>query len=374
MKFKTSSDVFLTSLEPLLSIVPQRTPYNVLKNHLKMTAEKKKIKILATNIETTGELSFDADVEKEGEIVIPVKKLTDFLRKIPSSELSIEAVSGKLNFMYDKGYFHLPTVMPDEFPEIPEVVPEKEILFNPRMLKKMVDKTAFAINTIGATSPIVDGIYWKFKGKNTEMVGASNHRLAKFSNEVQINADFSVIIPQKFLVHVSSYVEEEDIKISLGQERISFHIPEKNLLLTSRLINFNFPDYSKIIFDSSKHKFQVNKKTIYEVIARISIFSDSLSFRIKLFFDKDNKLEISSSSTESGEAKETIEYMRNSKGNEKIKIPINYHYITDILKNIESEDVLFLINETDKAIEIVPAEEDPGEKVVYILMPLHSKD
>lgn len=374
MKFKTSSDVFLNSLEPLLSIVPQRTPYNVLKNHLKLTGEKGKIKILATNIETTGELTFEADVEKNGEIVIPVKKLVDFLRKIPSSDLNVELISGKLNFKYDKGSFNLPTVMSDEFPEIPDLIPEKELSFNPRKFKKIVDKTAFAINTIGATSPIVEGIFWKFKGKTTEMVGASNHRLALFSTELKESADLTVIIPQKFLVHVASYVEEEDLKIALGQERVSFFIPEKKLILTSRLINFNFPDYSKIIFNSSKHKFQVNKKNIYDVITRISIFSDSLSFRIKLIFDKENKLEVSSSSTENGEAKETIDYSRISKGGEKIKIPINYHYITDILKAIECEDVVFMINDTDKAIEIIPSENDPGENIIYILMPLHSKD
>lgn len=370
MKIKASSKKFLENLQPILGIVPQRTPYNVLKNHLKIIVKEKKFKAITTDIDNIGITEFPIEVEKEGETVIPVKKLVDFLRKIPESDVDIELKGNKINFNYQQGNFSLPVLPSDEYPEIPEMVTKFEFEISGNLLQRMVDKTAFAINTIGSSSVLTNGILWKIKDKKSEMVGASNHRLALYRAEVDNDADFEVVIPQKILIHISSILSDEKVKIKIGEDRISFEINKGEYTFTSRLINFDFPDYSKIVFDKSKLKFSVDRKLLSDVVSRISIFSDNVSYRTVLNFDNKNNLEVTSSSQDSGEAKEMIQFNRISKGKEEYILPINYHYLLDAMKAVDTDSIVFLLNDVDRAVEVVPDSTDSGEELIYVLMPL----
>jgi len=374
MKFKTSSKKFLENLSPILGIVPQRTPYNVLKNHIKISTSEGKINAVTTDIDIVGKTSFDVDLQKDGETVIPVKKLVDFLKKITDTKLEVQLTDNKMTFKYDKGNFSLPILSPDEYPEIPVITPEFEFNISGGLLKKMIDKTAFAINTIGSASVLTQGVLWKVDNKKSEMIGASNHRLALFQTEIEKKADFSIVIPQKILTHISNFLTEENVKIIVSKDRISYGLKEDEYIFTSRLINYDFPDYSKIIFDESIHKFSVDRKKLMDVVSRISIFSDSVSYRTKILFNKKENLEVSASSYENGEAKESINFNRITKSKDDFILPINYHYLIDALKSIETENVVFLLNEVDRAVEVVPENNIQGEKLIYVLMPLLSKE
>lgn len=374
MKFKTSSKKFLENLSPILGIVPQRTPYNVLKNHIKISTSEGKIHAVTTDIDIVGKTSFNVDLQKDGETVIPVKKLVDFLKNISDTNLEVQLTDNKMTFKYDKGNFSLPTLSPDEYPEIPVMTSEFEFNISGRLLKKMIDKTAFAINTIGSASVLTQGVLWKVENMKSEMIGASNHRLALFQTEIEKKANFSIVIPQKILTHISNFLTENSVKISVSKDRISYGLNNDEYIFTSRLINYDFPDYSKIVFDESTHKFSVDRKKLIEVVSRVSIFSDTVSYRTKIFFDKKENLEVSASSYENGEAKESINFKRISKSKEEFILPINYHYLIDAVKSIETENVIFLVNEVDRAVEVVPEENIQGEKLIYVLMPLLSKE
>ena len=69
-----------------------------------------------------------------------------------------------------------------------------------------------------------------------------------------------------------------------------------------------------------------------------------------------------------------ISHLRPTKRKEEFILPINYHYLIDAVKSIETENVIFLVNEVDRAVEVVPEENIQGEKLIYVLMPLLSKE
>jgi len=373
MKFKIESKKLLENISPILGIVPQRTPHNILKNHIKIKAYNNNIKLLTTDLDTVGESNFNIKLEKEGITVIPVKKLVDFLKKIPNSDIDIELENDKIRFIYNKGKFSLPVLIPDEYPEIPDIEPDFEFEIQGSKLKRMIDKTAFAINTIGVSSLITNGILWNTQEGKSEMLGINNHRFALYSMKLEENVNFKIFIPQKILLHISSFIENNNVKVLISSERIGFQIDNNKMNFTSRLLNYKVPNYSRLIFEDSIHTFLVNKKELIDVITRISIFSDTSSYKTKLNFKNNDSIEVSAESIGIGTAEETIDYKRLSEASEDCLIPINYHYLNDVLKAIDTENLVFKLNELDKALIIVPEKQRDREKIIYIMMPLYSK-
>ena len=90
-------------------------------------------------------------------------------------------------------------------------------------------------------------------------VGTDGHRLAtstsktnKFNNEVP-----GVIIPKKTINELSKLLSEynDEIEIDISTNKIIFYI--ENLVLISKLIDGNFPDYTRVIPNNNNNELSV---------------------------------------------------------------------------------------------------------------------
>ena len=124
----------------------------------------------------------------------------------------------------------------------------------------------------------------------------------------------------------------ENIEVDISSNKIIFYI--ENLILISKLIDGNFPDYNRVIPKDNNNHLNINKKII-TVYDRVSTIANEKSPSIKIKLLK-NLINLSTINSENSTATEDLE--TNYDGNE-IEIGFNAKYIMDILDNLEEEEI-----------------------------------
>jgi hypothetical protein len=134
-------------------------------------------------------------------------------------------------------------------------------------------------------------------------------------------------------------------------------------LISSNLIDAQFPNYQRVIPKSQDHRLTVRREHLQAALRRVSLLVEEKSRRIQLSMSEGN-LEISSSEGEIGMAKEQMpcEYQ-----GPELTIAANYSYLLEPLKESAEENVALEFSEADKAITLKPV---PEKDYFHIVMPM----
>jgi len=369
MKISIERNTLLKLLSHVQNIVEKRNTIPILSNIL-INAKANNVILSATDMDLSVTETVNSSVIEEGSITTPAQTLYEIVRKIPEGN-EIELISNngnKLSVRSGKSKFSLLCLPKDDFPKIENENLENEFFLNSELLKKIIDKTRFAISN-EETRYYLNGIYIHVvennNQKNLRAVTTDGHRLAKIDVDLsnETNNIPGVIIPKKTLSEVRKLIEDYDgdIKISLNETKVIFYID--NIILSSKLIDGSFPDYERVIPKNNDKELLVDTKLIYEAVDRVSTVSSEKSKSVK-FSILDNIVSLSSNSPEAGSGAEDIEV--NYSG-EKMEIGYNAKYLLEIINQIESKKVKFKLFDASSPLII----EDPNEdKALYILMPM----
>ena len=184
------------------------------------------------------------------------------------------------------------------------------------------------------------------------------------SNIKKINLDLpGVIIPKKTINELSKLLSENsnEIELEISSNKIIFFID--NLILISKLIDGNFPDYNKVIPKNNTNHLIINRSDLYAAVDRVSTIANEKSPSIKFKF-LNNVVNLSTVNNENSTATEDIKADYN--GNE-IEIGFNAKYIMDILDNLQGDEIKISLN--DNSTPII-AQEQNSSDTIYVLMPM----
>ena len=135
----------------------------------------------------------------------------------------------------------------------------------------------------------------------------------------------------------------------------------------TRLINEQSPNYESVIPRDNDKNLRIDKDQMLSTVRRVSVFSSSTTRQIRLQLQND-KITIRAEDLDmSSEAKETIscEY-----GDDDMEIGFNAKYLADVLSNVDSEEAMFEFSTPNRAGIVKPAEEDEGEEMLMLVMPV----
>jgi DNA polymerase III subunit beta len=235
-------------------------------------------------------------------------------------------------------------------------------------LKKLVDKTRFAIST-EETRYYLNGIHLHAAGNGPDAmlraVATDGHRLAKIELALPAGAEAipSIIVPRKTVAELRKLVDtvEGDVQVAVSPTRIQFIL--ERAVLVSRLIDGTFPDYERVIPVGNEKIAHLATKAFAAAVDRVSTISTERARAVKLRFDED-RLTASAVSTEAGRAEEEIDAEYAS---EALEIGFNSRYILDMLAEVEGDTVRM-----EMANPAAPTlVQDPADtSTVYVLMPM----
>jgi DNA polymerase-3 subunit beta len=172
-----------------------------------------------------------------------------------------------------------------------------------------------------------------------------------------------VIIPRKCVGELRKLLDEVDgsVQVSLSDSKIRFGLG--NAVLTSKLIDGTFPDYSRVIPTANDKLLKIDPRGFEEGVDRVSTIASERTRAVKMALDRD-RITLSVTSPENGTAAEDVpaDY-----GSENFEIGFNARYLLDILGQIEGDTVE--VHLADAAAPTLLRENDKAA-ALYVLMPM----
>jgi len=127
--------------------------------------------------------------------------------------------------------------------------------------------------------------------------------------------------------------EHGEVKIGFQKNHIVFE--KDNIVLVSRLISGEFPNFDAILDTSNLMKLYANRSELIGAIRRVQLLAGEKTRYIKLTFTGD-KLTLQSNNPNQGEAKEEIKIQYPG---EETSMGMNSRYLLEALSVINTEEV-----------------------------------
>ena len=367
MKATIERATLLKGLGHVHSVVERRNTIPILSNVL-IEAGEDGIRLMATDLDLQINETVEANVTESGSTTVPAHTFFDIVRKLhEGSQVELIAAEGRMQVNAGRARFTLATLPRDDFPVIAEGELPTRFELPAGTLRQIIDKTRFAIST-EETRYYLNGIYHHVSDEAQPVLKAAatdGHRLARVTVPRPEGAQGmpGVIIPRKCVGELRKLLDEVDgtVQISLSDSKIRFGLG--NAVLTSKLIDGTFPDYSRVIPTANDKLLKLDPRAFEEGVDRVSTIASERTRAVKMALDRD-RVTLSVTSPENGTAAEEVpaDY-----GNEGFEIGFNAKYLMDILNQIEGD--LVEVHLADAAAPTLLRENDKAP-ALYVLMPM----
>ena len=373
MKATIERATLLRCLSHVQSVVERRNTIPILSNVLIDADEGGGVKVMATDLDLqVVETMTAASVESGGAITVSAHLLFDIARKLPDgSQVSLETSENRMVVKAGRSRFQLPTLPKDDFPVIVEGELPTSFELPARELAELIDRTRFAIST-EETRYYLNGIFLHVSDEQRPVLKAAatdGHRLARYTIDRPEGAAGmpDVIVPRKAVAELRKLLEEaldSNVQIDLSASKIRFALGgEGGVVLTSKLIDGTFPDYSRVIPTGNDKLLKLDPKSFYEGVDRVATIATEKTRAVKMGLDAD-KVTLSVTSPDNGTAAEEIAAEYKSDG---FEIGFNANYLKDILSQIDSDMVELHLADAGAPTLIRRDENSPA---LYVLMPM----
>jgi DNA polymerase III subunit beta len=339
-------------------------------SHFLLEAEGFELRLTATDLEITARTTCQAKVRTKGAAVVLGLRFLEIVRSAESGEIRCRSLENhSVQITYGRSSFKLVGLAKSDYPKSPSM-PEPIANLNAGLLADCVTRTSFAVSE-EESRYVLNGALLKLNSDGLTMVATDGHRLALVERKVQIphvKAEFSVLIPRKALVLLPRLGEEgeEDAVVEISKDESHLYFALGPRMLASRLLTGQFPNYESVLPKENGKVVQLNSEELEDVVRRVSLLADDRLSGVRFALDKD-RLEVTASSTEYGEAKECIEAQYS---HEAVNIGFNAQYVLDFLRAATgATSIRMQVKDAESAVEFRPCGDDGGRNR-YILMPL----
>jgi DNA polymerase III subunit beta len=370
MRFTITREKLQEGLTAVAATVPAKTTLPVLANILIETTEKG-IRLSGTDLDIAVSTEVSADVDAQGAITIPAKKLAEIARELPPSPVKM-AAAGEQRVTLDCGrsHFKILGLPKDEFPSFPAVKFKDSWRVRAGDLRKLIDHTAFAVST-EESRPILNGVLWELRAELMRMVATNGHRLAKM--EVPIAAagapSSDLIVPPKALDQIRRlFPEDEELEIARGDNHLGFRSPFTSVF--TRLIEGPYPNYQQVIPKDNDKYAIADKLALTGALKRMSVIASDQTHRIRLSFNQ-ALLRFSVQTPDLGEATDELPVRYNG---DPLDIGFNANYLLEILRYIPTDEVKLTFKAPERAATLEPEGWTDNASYLTLVMPLRLVD
>ncbi|MES3083418.1 DNA polymerase III subunit beta [Sphingomonas faeni] len=370
MKATIERATLLKGLSHVQSVVERRNTIPILSNVLIEATAEGTLKLMATDLDLQINESIAAAVDQPGATTVSAHTLFDIARKLPEgSQVQFAASEGRMSIVAGRARFSLGTLPRDDFPVIAEGELPTQFELPAETLKQIIDKTRFAIST-EETRYYLNGIFLHVADGDSsnpvlKAAATDGHRLARVTLPRPEGAESmpDVIVPRKCIGELRKLLDEVDgsVGVSLSPTKIRFDLGQA--ILTSKLIDGTFPDYSRVIPTGNDKILKIDPKSFMEGVDRVSTIATEKTRAVKMALDRD-KITLSVTSPENGTAAEEVpgDYVALP-----FEIGFNSRYLMDILAQIDGDMVE--VHLADAAAPTLIRENDKSP-ALYVLMPM----
>ena len=335
------------------------------------------MRLSATDMEVSIQTVAAAEVEEEGRVVIPARIFNDVVRSLPSGELALshDRSEGVVRLSAQENEYRIRAYAAEDFPQLPKFDEAAAFKMSGEALVETVEKVSRSYSR-DETRPVLTGILISFEESRVRMVTTDSYRLSIKETELATTFDGSreAIIPARAMQEVSRIYassDEERVEVLLSENQALFRIGD--VLFGTRLIEGNFPEYKRLLPNAFEREILVQREGLIDTLRRVNLFAQRQTPPVPVTLDfSEGAVEVTVRNGEVGEARERLP----AGSEDEFHISFNPTYLLDGVSAVDSEKVLFRLNESLKPGLIVPGGSDDegsdGEEpdFLYLIMPM----
>jgi DNA polymerase III subunit beta len=369
MEFVVRKNDLLRELQLFQGIVERKNTIPILANVL-MEAKGDEVRFLATDLEVGLRSKCKATVTKPGALTLPAKKFYEIVKSLPDTDIRVAEEKGGVKVAADRFDSRMQTLPREDFPTLPETSGVAPVALAPTALKEMVAKTHFAI-TGEDTRYFLNGALFVLRPESMSLVATDGHRLALVNvgrngtAKKETEEANKAILPKKTLSELARLLGEGEgaITYERGENHLFFNVGDR--MLISRMIDGQFPAYERVIPKGNDKHIEFERDRLTNAVRRVALLSNERSRAVKFQIDK-GKVDVTSSSPELGEAKETlpVEY-----SGAPLQICFNAQYVLDFLSAVTTDVVALEVKDEVSQAVMTPVGAE-GYDYTYVIMPM----
>ncbi len=366
MKLSTTSSELLGQLQTASRVASTRSAVQALSG-VQVHAADGAVELRATDMEVGLRVPLIAQVERDGTVVLPARLLLDVARQLPSGPLTLELRPAEqdVEIICGPARFHLRTLRTEDFPPLPEPGGDQVVHLPAKAFTETIAKVARSASR-DETRPILTGILVSATGTELRMVATDSYRLSVKETRLDepVDGGFEANVPARALQEleriVSSGGQTDAIEIGVRANQVVFRAGD--VVLSSRLIDGQFPNYRQLLPETYEHELSVPGEELVGVVRRISLMAQK-NAPLRLSF-AEGELTISAQTPDVGEASEPLPVPFSG---EPFEIGFNPDFLRDGLESVEGGDVILkLISPLRPGL----IEAGDGSGFLYLIMPI----
>jgi DNA polymerase-3 subunit beta len=330
-----------------------------------LTAHADGVSLRATDMEIGLSLKLEARVERQGSALLPGRLLVDVVRSLPSGEVEIALRPEQRDVEITAGSsrFHLRTLSVEDFPRLPEI--EGETMTMPAgAFADTVERVARAASR-DEVRPILTGILVSAQERTLTMVATDSYRLSVKHTELEqpVAQPLEANVPARALRELSRIVASEgaeEVEIALPGNQVLFRAG--GVVLSSRLIEGQFPSYRQLIPESFDHEVRLPRAEFLDAARRVSQLAQR-NAPLRLAF-AEGELTIAAETPEVGDASEA---MPAPFSGEALEIAFNPEFLVAGIESVDSDEIVVRLTSPLRPGLLEPLERDDFR---YLVMPI----
>lgn len=367
MKISIKREFLLKTLQLVAGVAEKRQTLPIL-SHILITIENNKMTMVGTDteVELCGLLYLESGIDCQVQITLPGKKFLDVCRALPENsivELTID--NNRINVVSGRSRFVFNSLPVQDFPCTPDQEKILEFQITQKSLRQLIQKTSFAIPQQDVRQ-YLNGLLIEVKNGAINTLATDGHRLAMDSIALSIadNSFAQVIVPRKGVLELLRLLEDSTAEVLVSLNNNFICIKSNDFILTSKLINGNFPNYNKIIPKRGDKNIEVNCQELKQALMRVGILSNEL-FRSVRFDLTSGNLVLTTNNPTQEEASEELSVVYQD---EKLNSVFNIGYFVDVLNAVGTEKIIISFKDSDSGV--IVEESGGNSNCLYVLMPI----
>jgi DNA polymerase-3 subunit beta len=308
-------------------------------SNIYLKTERDSLKTVVSNLELSLVFNIPAKIEKEGEITVPGKLLSEFISSVKTNKIEFVHENNILTVQTETTKATFSTMPTNDFPPLPKI-PEAKNKLNIAQITDTIQRVAFAASN-DEGRPVLTGVRIIASQNKINLTATDGYRLSleniELKNEKQ---EFQMIIPASSLSEITRIVSElkkDFLGFSLIEGKNQAVFTFDNGALFTRLIEGQFPKVENIIPQSGKTKVVVEKDELMQAVKTTSLFARNSANIIKIKVEKKG-LRLSAATPQLGSDEDFVEA---EVAGEEMEIAFNFRFLLDLLNNFPEENLIF---------------------------------
>ena len=376
MNFIVNSQQLLKQLQSLSGVLSNNNTMPII-GCFHFHLEENSLVVKTTDLSTTLVARLEVEtgrMEQAEEVAIPSKMLLEILKSFDDVPLTfnVDSQSHAITIASGEGEYNLAGMDADTYPTMPTAEGTSTAHMSCSALVEAINKTYFATSN-DEMHQQMSGIFCEMTPDGVTFVATDAHKLVRYRRkDVSSEESTNFILPKKPITIVKNILasRKDDGDVTIEYNNTNIFITFDNFYIVCRLVDGRYPNYEAAIPKDNPNKLILDRLTFLNTLRRVSIFASEATRQVRLSIGHD-KLEISAEDLEfSNKAHESIPCQYEG---EPMDIGFNAKFLTEMIGNLDSEQVLMEMSHPSRAGIIFPygdESEDKADDILMLVMPV----